>query len=46
MVVRHIGIKTFQQPGNSQGMLYPEWATIRAVLRLPNEEQKGPSDSH
>ena len=50
MIERHIlsilAIKTFQQPGNPQGMLYQEWAAIRTILRLPDEEQKGPRDLH
>ena len=43
MIVRRVvysSIKTFQLPGNSQGMLYQEWAAIRTVLCLPDEEQK------
>ena len=46
MIVRQsiLAIKTFQQPGNSQGVLYQEWAAITSVLCLPDEEQKGPRD--
>ena len=35
-----------QQPGNSQGMLSQDWAAIRTILCLPDEEQKGPRDCH
>ena len=28
--------KTFQQPGNSQGMLSQEWVAIRTILHLPD----------
>ena len=31
-----------QKPGNSQGMLSQEWAAIRTMFRLPDEEQEGP----
>ena len=41
-----LAIKTFQQPENSQGVLYQEWAAIGTILCLPDEEQKGPTDLH
>ena len=42
MIMRHIVYSI--QPGNAQGMLSQEWAAIGTILRLPDQEQKGPRD--